>query len=84
MDETLKAQHGETVAKIYEDLKTDLSLLNEKYQNLKNKYGIEQRAGEFYRFTIEPTNLKFDDDIPIDLKQEVTAIFDKHLKPKGN
>ncbi len=84
MDETLKMMHGETVAKIYEALKGDLFKLNEKYPDLKDKYGKEQKTGHFYNFTIEPTNLMFEDDIPNDLKQDVIALFDKHLKPKGN
>ena len=84
MDETLKFIHGEAVAKVYEALKNDLQELDKKYTELKDINGKEIKASSFYSYTIEPTNLMFNDPIPNDLKQDVIALFDKHLKPKGN
>lgn len=82
MDETLRLQHGDNVAKIYENLKLDLLEFDNKYQNLKNKYGQEQRASQFYRYSIEPVNLFIDDDTPDDLRMDIIGIFDKHFKNK--
>ncbi len=83
MDETLKFIHGETVAKIYEALKNDLLDLDKKYTEFKDIHGKELRASSFYSYTIEPTNLMFKKQISNDLKQDLIALFDKHLKPKG-
>lgn len=84
MDETLKMQYGEKVAKVYEALKNDLIELDEKHTGLKDKYGVEQKASHFYHYTFQPVDLAFDEDTPNEVRQEVISVFDKHLKPTGN
>ena len=77
MDNTVKFTHGEEVAKVYENLQNELSELNNKY-DLKDASDYPKNATNYFYYTIEPTNLFFDDGIPSDLK----SIFDKHLKKK--
>lgn len=81
MDNTLKFIHGEEVAKVYENLQTELNELNSKYE-LTDALGNPRNATSYFHYSIEPTTLFFHDDIPSDLKEDAKSIFDKHLNHK--
>ncbi|MFC4232282.1 hypothetical protein ACFOW1_10295 [Parasediminibacterium paludis] len=80
MDETLKLQHGESVAKVYELISNDLADIDDKYTDLKDQWGNHQKASHFYLYTFEPVKLSWNDNPPQELKNDVMAVFDKYLK----
>lgn len=79
MGETFEFFHGKDTAAIYDSIAAELKELDEKYKDLKDKFGNPIKASSLYTYTFEPTTLKWSVDMTEEIKNDVIAVLDKYL-----
>lgn len=79
MGETFEFFHGKDTAAIYDSIAAELKEVDEKYKDLKDKFGNPIKASSLYIYSFEPTKLNWRDGMTNEIKEDVIAVFDKYL-----